>query len=301
MDELNAVRQLLAEPPPTPDVITAARTRLEHATLDTRTTRRRIAGHTWRPAPRRVWRPVTAAGVAAAVVAVAAGVVTAQALAPGGANPDGALTVHRLARLTAAEAASQPAIPPGQWVYWKRKNVTQNAENRTVQLWTTADGAKAAHLVRGRVRIIDLRGFYKPPVTYADLGSLPRRPQALLRYLAGHPAEPLRQGNRPASEFYTIEVFLTSYVMPPQLTAEFYRAAADIPGVTVDPHAVDLAGRHGVGFRLRQGDEIIVWPRSYRLMGTKYRLTLANSPVTHGFGGVAILREAPVSGPGVLP
>ena len=37
--------------------------------------------------------------------------------------------------------------------------------------------------------------------------------------------------------------------MPPALTAELYRALGNIPGVTVDRHATDIAGRHGLGFR----------------------------------------------------
>jgi hypothetical protein len=47
-------------------------------------------------------------------------------------------------------------------------------------------------------------------------------------------------------EFDAIEDMITSYVMPPQLTAELYRALGDIPGVTVDEHAVDVAGRPGI-------------------------------------------------------
>lgn len=44
---------------------------------------------------------------------------------------------------------------------------------------------------------------------------------------------------------------LSCYVMPPRLTAELYRALGDIPGVTVDDHAVDVAGQPGIGFLLR--------------------------------------------------
>ncbi|MES4904431.1 MULTISPECIES: CU044_5270 family protein [unclassified Streptomyces] len=35
-------------------------------------------------------------------------------------------------------------------------------------------------------------------------------------------------------------------LMPPKVSAAFYRAAAKIPGVVVVPDAVDAAGRHGV-------------------------------------------------------
>ena len=57
MDELTAVRELLAEPPPPgPDVVTAARARLERATRGTGAPR-------WH-APRRPWRLAAAAAAA---------------------------------------------------------------------------------------------------------------------------------------------------------------------------------------------------------------------------------------------
>ena len=84
---------------------------------------------------------------------------------------------------------------------------------------------------------------------------------------------------------------LTTYVMPPALTAELYHALGDLPRVTLDRNAVDTAGRHGVGFRIKAGlgrYEIILNPRTYRLMGDE----------TGKFGGSAILSQARVSGPG---
>jgi hypothetical protein len=107
-----------------------------------------------------------------------------------------------------------------------------------------------------------------------------------------------------------IDAMLTGYVMPPRLTAEFYRALGDIPGVTADPRAVDVAGRPGVAFRItRQGlgaewtDEIILSPRTYRLMANE--ITILSAPGSSGqaptVAGTAILREAIVSGPGITP
>jgi len=59
MDELTAVRQLLAEPPPpAPDVVAAARARLKRSARGTGSPR-------WR-APRHPWRLAAAAGSAAA-------------------------------------------------------------------------------------------------------------------------------------------------------------------------------------------------------------------------------------------
>jgi hypothetical protein len=67
------------------------------------------------------------------------------------------------------------------------------------------------------------------------------------RYAPGVQRYVRRRVGPPAiREFDAIEDMITSYVMPPQLTAELYRALGDIPGVTVDEHAVDVAGRPGI-------------------------------------------------------
>jgi RNA polymerase sigma-70 factor (ECF subfamily) len=145
------------------------------------------------------------------------------------------------------------------------------------------------------------------PVEYTDLGSLPRSPQALLHHLATLP--PLRgDGPAPVREFSDIEELLATYVMPPRLTAELYRALGDVPGVTVDTHAVDVAGRTGVGFlralpSLQGGgaEEVILSPHSYRLMGTALIGRPSPGAAPKVLNGVAYLRVALVRGPGVMP
>ncbi len=93
-----------------------------------------------------------------------------------------------------------------------------------------------------------------------------------------------------------------TYVMPSALTAELYHALGDIPGMTVDVHAVDAAGRPGVGFvspDLPGGgnQELIFSRRTYQFMGDE---TLAG-PDLQRQNGVAIPRMALVSGPGLAP
>ena len=143
-------------------------------------------------------------------------------------------------------------------------------------------------------------------ISYAGLSSLPRDPLALDRYL-GRLHLP-GWGPAPVREFEVISNLLTSYVMPPALTAELYRSLGDIPGVTVDHHAVDVAGRTGVGFQIALPkpfgggtEELVINPHTYRLMGQQLLTAQATGPARHVLGGTAIMRRVLVSGPGVRP
>ena len=317
MNELDMIRDLLAEAPPSAEVIAEGR--------------RRIAEDAAGPRRRARVRPVPpAAGLAAAALVTAAAITLAVTASPPGARPASQpLTGTELAYRAAAAAARQPDVRPGQWVY--RKYLTKESSRpSTTEFWTTADSVKAAwvsatgkiHYFSGQASLgmaaalVKLPGHRSTfagllpsqlPVKYADLTSLPRDPQALDHYLGRQPEPGLPKA---AKEFMLIDAMLTGYVMPPRLTAEFYRALGDIPGVTADPHAVDVAGRPGVAFRItRQGlgaewtDEIILSPRTYRLMANE--ITIRPAPGSSGqaptVAGTAILREAAVSGPGITP
>ena len=126
------------------------------------------------------------------------------------------------------------------------------------------------------------------------------------RYLAGLPLR--GWGPAPVRVFQVIEDLLITYGMPPALTAELYRALGNIPGVTVDRHATDIAGRHGIGFKIaipsEQGggfDELILDPKTFRLMGQQLTLgQAAGAKAGQIVGGVAILKTALVSGPDLL-
>lgn len=274
--------------------------------------------------PRAGWLVLTA-GVSAAVAAAIVAALIVAVPYPGGAG--GTLTVRELAYRAAAAAERQPQVRPGQWVYWKETH--SRAPASVFQVWTTAGSTKAAFVAHGKVHFIHFPGgglqfIGQPegsalpgtgttsggetgtiPVRYADLGSLPRSPQALLRYLANLPL-PHRSGWGPAPvrEFMIIQELISTYVMPPRLTAELYQALGDVPGVTADPHAVDVAGRHGIGFLHGAGPaggvmEIILDPRTYRLMGYDLRLTPRYG--SRLISGTAYLRMALVRGPGVMP
>jgi hypothetical protein len=294
---------------------------LQHAPSSPGSTRRTAARWRGGTPPQLGWRLALASGLATAVAAAAVVVAVAHL---GGAG--GSITVRELAYRAAAAAQRQPTVRPGQWVYWKETR--SKTQSDIFQVWTTADATKAAFIAHGKVHRFHFRGptgrqyIGQPegsplpgrgtvtsgetgtiPVRYADLGSLPRNPQALLRYLANLPLyHRSGWGPAPVREFTIIEELLITYVMPPRLTGELYRALGDIPGVTVNHHAADVAGRRGVGFIGPAGpgggnEEIILNPHTYHLMGHDLLWGSQHQPLN----GVAYLQVALVRGPGMLP
>jgi hypothetical protein len=250
-------------------------------------------------------------------------------------------SVRDVAYRVAAIAAAQPDVRPGQWVYWKEQQLGGKPDG-TFQVWTTADSRRAAYVDdKGMVRFIpvcygdstssDSRScaqyigqpavFVAPhdtsfggvtgtiPVSYAGLRTLPRTPRALVAYLASlrfpHWAG---WGPPPVRVFEIIEEMLTTYVMPPALTAELYRALALIPGIAIDRHASDVAGRPGIGLSMAIPpgfgggiNEIVIDLRTHQLGGQQLLTTPHAGAAGHVLSGTAILQHALVSGPGQLP
>jgi hypothetical protein len=328
MQLLEEFRAVVA--PPDPGTLAQARTRVLAGAAVGQASRRARSPHL----PGR-WPKLALTGLAAAATAVA---ITVALAAQGGApsHPGAASTVAKeLAYRVADVAAAQPNVRPGQWVYRQGKVITFGLHpvfgaRWSYLQWTTADGTRTAYLHQGKVRFMpcppgralphagcqplmfELPGDQAIPVTYAQLSSLPRSPAALDRYLA---SLPLRDaGPAPFREFAIISNLLVAYVMPPALTAELYRALGNIPGVTVDQHAVDVAGRAGIGFQItaprlgadspvRSVAQLILSPKTYGLMAEQELDTNQRLPSVprHTLYGTAILKTALVSGPGILP
>jgi hypothetical protein len=288
----------------------------------------------WPRLPGR-WPKLALTGLAAAATATA---VTVALAAPGGtpSHPAAAsLTARELAYRVADVAAARPTVRPGQWVYRQVKIAGSPTPvfAGTWRGWRTADGTRSAGLDKGKLYFMPCppwasgpHGSCQPwmdvgngprriPVTYAELSSLPRSPSALDRYLASLPLP--GGGPAPFRKFEIISALLMTYLMPPPLTAELYRALGDIPGVTVDQHAVDVAGRAGIGFQIteprmlppspdtpvRSVAQLILDPKTYDLIGEQGFDTnqRRQSAPRHPVAGTAILKTALVPGPGILP
>ena len=254
--------------------------------------------------PRHPRRMLLAPLAIGAVAALVLGLVTSHAgtSTPPAASPgQTSLTVRLVADRAATAALDQPAVLPGQWVYREiQYKITGSrlqglGSGGTETTWMTADGT-LGHI--GGPAVVPLL----PAPPYADLGSLPSNPAALERYLAVQPVsgfQGLRTTDRAAVAFSEIEGLLWNYVLPPELTAELYRALAYVPGVTVNAHATDIAGRRGIAFELsgthgpgtKQG--LILSPSDYALMATGSLGTHRPRTIQ-----LAILRQALVSHPG---
>jgi len=298
------------------------------------------------PARGRRTRPALVGGlslafmVSAAAIAVAGHVGSVPVAGDGGSRHASSISVRELAYRTAAVAAAGPDAGPGQWLYWKEKQLGGRPDG-IFQVWTTADARRAAYVDdKGKVRfasgcddgtaqsprnchfIGQPAVFTLPgggtvssavagtiPVSYVGLRVLPHTPDALVAFL-GRLRFPHWEGWGPAPvrEFKIIDEMLTTYVMPPPLTAEFYRALAHIPGVTLDDHAVDVAGRPGVGLSIAipsaMGggiDEIIINPRTHQLAGQQLRADGHDGSAGRVLSGTAILQSGFAAGPGELP
>jgi hypothetical protein len=321
MDELDLLTKLRAEVPlavPSPRAeqlfrAGLAETQSSERTRSSRPAARRFSGFRGRPgllAP----RTAVAVGLAAAVTA---GILIA--VLPSGQRPatvppaqaDGkAMSVQLLADLAAKAVQSGPSVKPGQWVY--REVMFYPPPPLTEGTWTTADGTK--QYVGGGMGTTDTSP------KYSQLGSLPKDPAALDAYLAylSYPNPDATKANKDVADFFTIEDMLSTYVLPPALTAELYHALADIPTITARKDVTDIDGRSGVAFVLPATPqsvnlEIILSSTDYRMLaqaswgnGGPIKPQVVNGTVIGEAGPVAfneqaILSEAFVSGPGVLP
>ncbi len=347
MDEISMFKDLRPAPSAAAGQISrAVRDRLDQA----------LAGSPARPASPFRGRRARLALAGGLSLALAAGVAAVAVAGSGGPRParvtpagTGATSqwapasrgVQEVAYRSAAIAAAQPDVRPGQWMYWKEQQFGGKPDG-VFQVWTTADSRRAAYVDdKGKVRFIPVcygddatsnppscaqfigqpAVFVAPhdtsfvgetgtiPVSYAALRALPRTPRALVAYLAGLRFPHLAGwGPAPFRVFEITEEMLTTYVMPPALTAELYRALALIPGVTLDRHAVDVAGRPGIGLSMAIPpafgggfDEIIINPRTHQLAGQQLLSNPHAGSASHVDSGTAILQHALVSGPGQLP
>ncbi|HZR49570.1 MAG TPA: CU044_5270 family protein [Streptosporangiaceae bacterium] len=347
MNDLDMVRAVLDDvPEPAPARLAAGRARLLAAAT--------TGGGTRRP-NRRVLLPAALTAAAAAVAAIlavalagapAAGPVTALG------TPQSASLVAKVlgtaARVVAARPVTEPR--PGQWFYYRSVDSATGQSTQTDDEWITFDGSKSAYFGPGgqltthigpvpRIKGTDALAAFDTSITpltsYNALAALPASPRALLAAVDAELARAWsgqdyfgvtgKATTKPQREFAWLGLLLwNAYAAaPPPAVAAVYQAIATIPGVSVDQHVTDAAGRSAIGVTDDQGQtEILLNPATYQPIGLIVRSAGAKlakpapgyslsstgalaSPVpmvTHTYGpqtsSIAIVRVSEVSGPG---
>jgi hypothetical protein len=278
-----------------------------------------------RPArPPRPPRPPWLAGIAAAAGAAGlAAAVAAVSVSVLGQSPPPAPTltsiladavshlsaVQLLINVATAAGRPQPAIvTSSQFAYFEgmvsfgSKGGPAPAQTHLQQVWRPATDLCGGGLVieYGQRYSLTVRkkcpdhGQLQANPTYPLLRSLPTNPQALLATL-----RKVRYPGVPADEaaFFTIGNIQES-VVPPDVSAALYRAAALLPEVTAGPSAYDPIGRPGVEVSFILGgvaEEWIFDPDTFRLLG---EVGFSNGVLT---SESAILKRAIVDRAGERP
>ncbi|RKN45568.1 CU044_5270 family protein [Streptomyces hoynatensis] len=173
-----------------------------------------------------------------------------------------------LDRIATATARSAPVedIRDDQFVYVRKRVSSMGEENgvatpvplHDLEWWQSVDGTRPG-LIREPGGVSEEerptgpdpapgeRG-YEFSTNYRHLQTLPTDPEAMLEWLhATVVADGMSEdSNLDQDTFVLIGDLLRDSLMPPEVGAALYRAAARIPDVVVVPDAVNAAGVHGV-------------------------------------------------------
>lgn len=256
-------------------------------------TRRKL----WSGRRRLVFSGVAVVGLAAAIT----GVVALGGLAPVGVEPAQANAAEVLQE--AAKATRQlPNTPPrpDQFVYTRSKIVDGSFR----ETWHSADGTRDGLLAQqgGRMTIAGCRdgqqavlkggkplpGLFEPCIPApAYRQDLPTDVAGMLEFLSQDTGG--EEGQPEAVNDLIRDAFAETYV-PPAALAALFEAMAKFPGLTLEEHAKDTAGREGLG---------VSWTR----LG--YTTTLVFDRTTHALLGMsgsdAVVAQAIVDEAGQLP
>ncbi|ARC57808.1 hypothetical protein AS850_12060 [Frondihabitans sp. 762G35] len=308
MDELTSLRTIRDDVEEFDAVEQAARRRVLLAEIEARTTTRPVARRI-RTAGWITGGSVVAAGL---VTLLVVGNVVGLAGWRGGADAAAAATLDEAAR--ASISNSDPVVGPGQYLEISTRSVNSaDADAGGGQhgvylaaaddtLYVPADTADDWVWVRGPSRVDKTFGalsaraaslaetdpgpttlrapagaFYDSPaaVSPEGLAALPRDPRLLLNRIY---RTTLGSGNSPDGEALVyIADTLRSGIVPADLRAALYRAAAMIPGVTLTEGQANLDGRTGVAIGRAENNgtrqEIIVDPSTGLLIGERTIVT----------------------------
>jgi hypothetical protein len=266
----------------------------EHLMSEIRTER-----ETGRVRARRPRRRAMAAGGVVAAAAVAA-LVTIAVTGPGNmprpphaAAPQAAAPVtaaHLLAQVAAAAARQEGPAGSGQFWYIQTELAQVPANSAVLpkpherQEWLSVKGACVPGEINDPTFGFDHQplgnadqsgpcpkpSFATPP-TEAWLESLPTDPHTLLNMLSAATSG-YAGAAKDHAEFTAIGDLFDGAIVPPQVSAGLFRAAALIPGVTADQHVTDVLGHPALAVGFTGGgarDEWLFNPRTLRYVGER--------------------------------
>jgi hypothetical protein len=150
----------------------------------------------------------------------------------------------------------------------KRPNgamVPGKAKYRTTQVWNRIDGAVQASMRNGKleVRSQSLKEGYWAYLPYSVVAKL-TTPEAVKDY-ADHPEK--------TNVWIEPTALIGQYVLPPEVRAAIFRYLARLPGMKVNPHAVNLDGRSAIGLgQVLEGylaQELMFDKQTYALIGER--------------------------------
>jgi len=285
-----------------------------------------------RPRPARIF--LMSAAAAAVVAALIAGDVIGLAGWRGGATAQAAEVLNNAARMTIK--TTDPKVLPGQYLRIKSTNVwasytseqdgseyrwldTEKSDmyipadrsgewvwQRSGRVPTTFFDAKSKAYAKKQdlqpyPELLRARNgaFYGSSGMSTDLSKLPRDPYRLLNSIY---KQTLGKGQSVDGEALVfIADLLRTGLVPAELRAALYKAAALIPGVTVTEGQANLDGRTGVAIgRLEDGpaksrQEIIIDPETGLLIGERSVLSQAQSGFPAGTATTRTSIETSVS------
>ncbi|MFD8596072.1 CU044_5270 family protein [Kitasatospora sp. NPDC059646] len=221
---------------------------------------------------------------------------------PAGSAPAGDPLQALTAAANAAAGKPAPQVKDQQFVYTETL-VQHNTEQPCVRRdWVAADGRTQGLIndpFNGTMTYVPNAEGNPPSLHVPDLrylATLPADPQRLLEQV--YADNPKGNPDRDGTAFRTIANVVGSQLLTPAVGAAFCRAAAAVPGATLEADAVDAAGRHGIGVVRSDGTdrvELIFDRATCAFLGTHgVRLVKPgeNAPPVGSTYSSAVLRRA---------
>ncbi|WP_329229007.1 CU044_5270 family protein [Streptomyces sp. NBC_01460] len=187
------------------------------------------------------------------------------------------------------------------------------------EVWMSVDGTRAGLIREPGDEFSDGRELepapapgepgYESSTHYRHLQTLPTDADAMLKWLRSQGSKEDEDRDLDQDAYVLIGDLLHESMMPPNVSAALFRAAAKIPGVVVVPDAVDADGRHGVAVARYDAynpgvrDELIFDRETLELIGVRSVATKATDTIEAGqvLGTTAILQRAVVDTKGKRP